>query len=98
LDGAKNVSGAFALAPNVRIGSTSYTTLQEAYNASKTSDSINLKEGTQDAALLADRNIDITIRGGFDAAFPPVNQSYSTLIGGISLKLGTVRMERVRIR
>jgi hypothetical protein len=91
------VSASFTLAPFVRIGATSYATLQDAYNAAKSGDVIMLREGAQGGSLTADRGIDISIRGGYDAAYAS-NVSRTSLQGQISLQRGSVRMERLTLR
>jgi hypothetical protein len=57
---------------------------------------IKLMEGGQDGLLAANRNIDIFIKGGFDAAYA-ANASQTSLHGAISLKQGSVRMERLTV-
>ncbi len=96
LDSARSVAATFSLAPNVRIGATSYATLQDAYDAAASGAVIKLMEGGQDGSLAANRNIAITIKGGFDVAYAG-NASQTALHGAISLKQGTVRMERLTI-
>jgi hypothetical protein len=94
---AHNVSAAFKLAPNVRIGTTSYLTLQDAYDAAKPGDVIKLVEGEQSGALKANRSIDITIKGGYDAAYSPT-ASQTTLLGTVKLQQGSIRTEQLSIR
>jgi hypothetical protein len=97
LDNARQVSATFTLAPYVRIGATSYTTLQAAYNAAKTGDVIRLMGGELGGDLTADRNIEVTVKGGFDAAFT-ANSSRTSLRGTVTLKKGCVKMERIDLR
>jgi len=98
LDIPLSVSGAFVPAPFVRIDTSSYATLQDAYNAANTGDVIKLMEGTQGGGLKADRSIAVTIKGGYDAAFTPANITQTTLLGGMLLQQGTIRMERLNLR
>jgi hypothetical protein len=96
-DTPRGVSGTFTLAPYVRIGASSYATLQDAYNAARTGDIIRLVEGAPSNTLTANRSIDVTIKGGYDAAYAS-NDSRTTLQGPVFLQRGTVRMEEINIR
>jgi len=94
---ARSVSAVFTLAPYIRIGATSYATLQVAYNAAKSGDTIMLAEGSLGGSLTANRAIDIFIRGGFDVNFA-ASVSHTALQGNISLQQGSIRMGGIRIR
>jgi len=96
LDSARQVSSTFTLAPYVRIGATSYASLQAAYNAAKTGDVIRLMEGILDGGLKADRTVSVTIKGGFDALYVS-NTSQTILQGGVTVMQGAVRTERVTL-
>ena len=97
LDSTRSVTASFTLAPNVRIGSTSYTALQDAYNVATSGDVIKLMEGTHSGGLTAGRNIDVTLKGGYDAAYIS-NSSRTTLQGGISIQQGRVSVERLSLQ
>lgn len=97
LDSAKNVTASFTPAPYVRIGATSYATLQDAYNAAKTGETIKLMEGTLNGVLTANRTVDIAVKGGYDAAYT-ANASRTTFQGTVLLQQGGVRVEQFSIR
>lgn len=97
LDSARIVSASFSLAPYVRIGNSSYAGLQAAYNAAKTGDVIKLMAGSQGGGLLANRNINVAIKGGYDAGYG-TNNAQTALQGGFALQRGSITMEKLVLR
>jgi hypothetical protein len=97
MDTPYGASATFMAAPDVRIGTSSYLTLQDAYDAATTSDSIMLQEGSRGGALLANRNIEITIKGGYNSTYPPPSVGQTSLEGGMTINNGAVRFERISI-
>lgn len=63
----------------VQIGSSYYATLQEAYNAAASGSTIKVKAKSLTESLSINRDINVSIEGGYDAAF-------SGIIGTTSLK------------
>jgi hypothetical protein len=96
MDQARSVSVVFTPAPYVRIGATSYATLQDAYNAANTGDVIKLMGNTLTGSLTANRSIDVFIKGGYDAIYA-ANDSQTALQGSIAVQQGSVRMGRVSL-
>ncbi|MFZ3136591.1 MAG: fibronectin type III domain-containing protein [Thermodesulfovibrionales bacterium] len=70
--------------PSVRIGSTYYSTLQEAYNAAQTGSIIQSQAITFYETLIVNRNISVTLQGGYDC-------NYTTNSGNISLLKGMIQ-------
>jgi hypothetical protein len=90
----------FASAPYVRIGSTSFTSLQVAYDKAQDGDLIMLLEGAlpgQFSSLSANRAINIRVGGGYGPAFIAPALSESVLHGVVTVTNGTVRMEHIKI-
>jgi hypothetical protein len=69
--------------------------LQDAYKAAVSGDSIMLKVGAPAGGLIADKDIVVTIKGGYDDTF--ASNSGVTSVGVINLRAGTVRVENVNI-
>lgn len=71
-------------------------TLQEAYNtAAIRDDVIMLRAGTPVGGLTADRNISVTISGGYADDFTSKNSM--TSVGAITLRAGTVQFDNIII-
>lgn len=97
MDGIRSASATFSSAPYVRIASTSYLSLQDAYDAAENGDTIRLMSGELSGSLLANRPVPVVIRGGFNAAYE--NQSLLTTVrGGIQLRQGSIVVDRVTLR
>lgn len=73
-----------------------HTTLQSAYDAAVTGDTILLKAGTLSGAFSAGRNVSITIKGGYEASFTR-NCGTTRIGGGTRLRLGTIAFDRVNL-
>lgn len=101
IDTSCTVTASFVSAPYVRIGSTSYASLQDAYDKANGGDHIMLQEGLisgQLGALTANRDIIILLTGGYSAAYSQPAQSETIIQGTIAVKAGTVRVENIKIR
>ena len=72
------------------------TTLQGIYNKALTGDVILLKGGTLAGDLLADKNIIVTIKGGYEATY--TNSCTTTKTGRITVKAGTVKAEYITVQ
>ncbi len=73
-----------------------HTTLQGAYNAAESGDVIMLKGSTFADALIADRPIKVTIKGGYNADF--TSSCTMSYVGEITVKAGKVSVEYVSAR
>ncbi len=90
----------FASAPYVRIGGTSYASLQAAYDKAQDGDRIMLLEGAlpgQLSSLNANRPINVRISGGYSPAFMAPVASDTVLHGVVTLTSGSVRIENIKI-
>ena len=72
-------------------------TLQDAYTAAVTGDTILLQAGTLVGPLLADKPINVTIKGGYEATYS-TTCSPTTVQGKITIKAGTVRTEKISVK
>jgi len=70
------------LNPPVRIGSTSYATLQSAYDAAVNGDVIKCRNAGLVGNLIVNRNVSVTIEGGYDCEFT-TNVGGKTILNGI---------------
>ncbi len=86
--------------PPVRVIGVStlyYSTLQEAYNAASDSDIIEVQEAVFIESLNMNRNISVTIEGGYDEAYSVIN-GVTTLNGNITISDGSATIRDVRIQ
>lgn len=74
---------------------TEYATLQAAYNAAASGDTIRLKAGTVTGTFTADRAISVKIVGGYEATFT-TNCGFTTINGRVNLNRGTVSFNQVK--
>jgi hypothetical protein len=100
IDNTKSVTATFSLLPPARLNRATpiyFNTIQAAYDAAISGDVIQLKEGTLVGALNANKAISVTLKGGYTASYGSV--SGSTLLQGIvKVRLGTVFMDKIRIK
>ena len=97
ITGAKNVTATFTAAPRVKINTIPYLNLQAAYDIALNNDVILMLVGIDDGTLAADRDIIVTVRGGYNAAYTA--QAGSTVLQGmVNLQKGTVIFDRVTVR
>ena len=97
---SRTVTAIFDPAPLIRLTTTApapQPTLQDAYDAAAAGEEIQLKEGTLIGSLVAKRPVDVTVKGGYDAAYTS-NRAYTTIQGTVLLRAGTLRMEKVNLR
>jgi len=71
-------------------------TLQDAYDATVSNDEIRLKAGASAGGLLANKDVAVTIKGGYDDAFTTI--SSKTSIGKTTINAGTVRMFDIAVQ
>lgn len=96
MDADKSVTATFNQAALLHIGGTEYATLQAAYDAAGTASVIQLL-ATDTGTLTANRNVSVTLKGGYDA-------SYNSTAGvtGIGkpmvIELGTVIVDGIAIK
>ena len=75
--------------PPVKIGAVYYSTLQDAYNDAADGVTIQSQAVSLDGDLSADRNISISLAGGYDCLFTD-NSGKTILNGTITISNGTV--------
>ncbi len=66
----------------VRIGGASYSTIQAAYNAALNGDTIKCRDLTLVESLIVNRNIAVTLEGGYDSSFT-TNYGTMTILRGM---------------
>jgi len=95
---AKWISGSYT-APKAKVASTDYTGAQAAYSAAGTTSGsvIKLLEGTLVENFTADRNITVTLDGGYNTLYEGI-QSETTINGVVTLKSGTTIIAQLRIK
>ncbi len=82
--------------PNVRIASTPpeyYGTLQEALNMAMDGDIIQSKAGVFHTSLTFNRNISITLHGGYDCDYATESSHVTTLRGQININVGHIHLK-----
>lgn len=72
----------------VMIGSVPYPTLQAAYDAAANGDTIKCRELTFTESLTVNRNITVTLDGGYDTGFTTNNERMTSLKGMITTTAG----------
>lgn len=75
-----------------------YSSIQGAYNAAQTNgDTIQARATTFLEALSFDRPVTVFLEGGYDPAYSGIT-SYSSILGSLLIRQGTVMLNRVSIR
>ena len=93
----KNVTITFIAAPKVKVGIKEFTTLQNAYNDSKTiSGSVIQMLIGYSGSLTANRDISVTISGGYNAQYG-AQSGMTTVQGSVTGQVGTIIFDRVVI-
>jgi uncharacterized repeat protein (TIGR02543 family) len=80
----------------VKIGATNYATLQAAYNAASTGQTIEISAGPNTGTLLANRPVDIFISGGWNSGFT-VNTGMTTIHSITTINNGSVKVSGVSV-
>ncbi len=97
------VTAGFSLFPVKRVeGGITYSTIQEAFSdrALKSGDTIETQETTFNESPdfnLNYLNISVLLKGGFDASFAS-QTGYSTITGTLTISMGTLTVEDIRIQ
>lgn len=100
----KNVTANFGRGPDsqgpvARIGSTGYSTLNDAYNAAGSSGTILLLAGDHVVGVLKmNQGKDIIMKGGYNAFFTIVTGLPSVLLGNVSIDSGSLRVNRIKVK
>lgn len=87
--------------PAIMIGQTGYTTLQDAYNAAANQSIIMCRAVQFIESLTVNRNITVTLQGGYDSSFSSyaggqtrLKGTITTTSGGGSITIGNVMLEQ----
>jgi hypothetical protein len=96
MNGSKSVTATFKPVPLLRIGGT-YPTLQAAYDAAPSGGVIQLLDNTVAGTLDADRDVAVTLKGGYDAGYASNNGS-TEVTSPLTVGLGRVTADRIEIR
>ena len=81
----------------VRRGSISYSTLQDAYDEALDGDTIQSLAVVVGTDLNLNRNVSVTIKGGYDCDYS-TNDQKSKVNGPVTIRSGTVTIENVIIQ
>ena len=100
MTGARNVTATFTLVPMVMVQETGigYATIQAAYNAAATGNTILVRVTSDpfDYLLLNRNNIAVTVKGGLDTSFS--NPTGYSEIGTLTIATGSLTIDRVVIK
>jgi hypothetical protein len=69
--------------PKIRIGSTYYSTIQAAYNAATTGQTIQVQDGTFTETLTLNRAVSVTIEGGYNYDWSLANGT-TRIVGNVT--------------
>ena len=73
-----------------------FTSLQAAYDAALTGETIMLKGGALTGTLVANKAINVIIRGGYEATYT-INCATTKIKSRINVRTGTVKFEGLSI-
>jgi hypothetical protein len=94
---ARSVTATFSVALPVRMNGVSYQSLADAYGVAPNNAIIMLKEGTLSEPFRTNKNITVTLRGGYNPDYTAAN-GVTILLGTVTLKQGTAIFDKVGIR
>lgn len=102
MDGTKTVTANFTKQKPVQLNRAAvavalYDSLQMAYNQAQTGDVIKLLAVPLSGQLDGNRAVVLTVSGGYDASYGSVGTG-NTIIGKTTIRNGTVRFNRVKIK
>ena len=97
MDGSQTVTATFNVVPLLQIDGTTYASLQQAYDAAATGAVIQLLADTLHGALDADRDVEVQIRGGYDAGYVS-NPGTSAVTAPLIIRQGRVEANSIVIR
>lgn len=78
------------------VTSATYSTIQSAYNAASTEQSLLIRTGNFTENLLLNRNIVTSLLGGYDTGFTTAS-GWTNIYGNVTINSGTVNMSKVII-
>ena len=81
----------------VKVSSSYYSSVQDAYDACSDGDTIQIQDANIFEDLVFDRDISITLKGGYNSNFTS-NASYTTIHGTMTFEYGTVEVENIIVQ
>jgi uncharacterized protein len=97
MDANRAVTANFNPAPLLQVGPSGYPTLQAAYDAALNDTIIQMLDNTDVGALNANREITVTLKGGYDSGYT-VNAGTTEVTAPIIVEKRRVTVERIIIR
>ncbi len=92
------VFATFTTAPKAMIGSTGYTSLAAAYSAATTSTEIWLLDTDLSESLTMSKAFTVTLKGGYNATFISQSENLTSIQKPLTVKSGTLKVNRVRVK
>lgn len=95
----KTLNATFMPAPKVKVGSKPFSAVQAAYSDAETLNNavIKMLEGTLTGSFTSNRNILVTLEGGYNAVYGAIS-GQTAIQGAITLGSGAVRMNGIVIK
>jgi hypothetical protein len=87
----------YAAADLIRNGASSYSSMQTAVNAASTGNTIESQAVTFHERLILNKDIDITLRGGYDTGFSSNNNNLTTIQGPVIIRFGSVIIDQIAV-
>jgi hypothetical protein len=96
-DAAGNVSLSKSAVVTINPVVGSYPSLQNAYNTVPSGGLLFIGEGTLTETFTANRNVTVTVEGGYDAAFAD-NPGFTVINGKVTVQAGKIVFEKIKVR
>jgi uncharacterized protein len=97
MDDVKTVTAIFNEAPLLHIGVGGYPSLQAAYDAATSGAIIQMLDGTVAGTLTADRDVAVTLMGGYDMEYASGNGS-TVVTAPLTVGLGRITADRIVVK
>lgn len=81
----------------VKVSSSYYSSVQDAYDACSDGDTIQIQDANIFEDLVFDRDISITLKGGYNSDFTS-NASYTMIHGTMTFEYGTVEVKNIIVQ
>lgn len=98
MDGQKSVTASFSFTPKVMIGSDGYASLDDAYSAASGDVTILARDAEFAANLKFNKDIAVSLLGGYTAGFATKNGAPTVLKGNLTIRNGSLKVEGVAIK
>lgn len=99
MTGPRSVFATFNPAPKAKVSVKDFTGIQSAYDDAATGNNsvIKLLEGTQKEDVIFGRDIEVTLDGGYAAAYDVIG-SETTISGRVQIRNGRVKVVRLNVK